>query len=140
MQVGHTYKTETSRNETANMTSMMNANERCGARKDSPQGYDGTTYGSYHLVDQHLRTLYLDAPGSGQGSSTSISNISTMTTTDDTLTSLTDIMANFEKLSFVGNTKLGLKFRQDEHGALADVIRRVGRKCKVRAYTTDQTY
>ena len=49
-------------------------------------------------------------------------------------------MANFEKLSFVGNTKLGLTFRQDEHGALADVIRRVGRKCKVRPYTTDQTY
>ena len=57
-----------------------------------------------------------------------------MTMTDDTLTFLTDIMANFEhleKFSLVGNTKLGLTSRHDEHGALADAIRRVGRKCKV---------
>ena len=82
----------------------------------------------------NLRTLYLGALGSGQGSSASISNISVMTMTDDTLTFLTDIMANFEhleKFSLVGNTKLGLTSRHDEHGALADAIRRVGRKCKV---------
>ena len=80
----------------------------------------------------NLRTLYLGALGSGQGSSASIG---TMTMTDDTLISLTDIMENFdhlEKFSLVGNTKLGLTSRRDEHGALADVIRRVGRKCKAR--------
>lgn len=83
----------------------------------------------------NLRTLYLGALGSVQGSSASIGNISAMTMTDDTLTSLTDVMANFEhleKFSLVGNTKLGLMSRHDEHGALADIIRRVGRKCKAR--------
>lgn len=83
----------------------------------------------------NLRTLYLGALGSGQGSSASIGNISAMTMTDGTLTSLTNIMANFEyleKFSLVGNTKLGLTSHHGEHGTLADVIRRVGRKCKAR--------
>lgn len=80
----------------------------------------------------NLRTLYLGALGSGQGSSASVG---AMTMTDDTLKSLTDVMENFEhleKFSLVGNTKLGFTSRHDEHGALADVIRRVGRKCKAR--------
>jgi hypothetical protein len=80
----------------------------------------------------NLRTLYLGALGSGQGSSASIG---AMTMTDDTLRSLADVMENFkhlEKFSLVGNTKLGLTSRRDKHGALADVIRRVGRKCKAR--------
>lgn len=83
----------------------------------------------------NIRTLYLGALGSGRGSSTSIGNISAMTMTDDTLTSLTDVMENYEhleKFSLVGNTKLGLTSRHDKHGALTDVIRRVGRKCKAR--------
>ncbi|KAF8554020.1 RNI-like protein, partial [Imleria badia] len=83
----------------------------------------------------NLRTLYLGALGSVQGSSSSIGNISAMTMTDDTLTSLTAVMANFEhleKFSLVGNTKLGLTSRHDGHGALADIIRRVGRRCKAR--------
>ena len=83
----------------------------------------------------NLRTLYLGALGSAQGSSSSIGNISAMTITDDTLRLLTDIISNFEhleKFSLVGNTKLGLTSRHDEHGALANVIRRVGRKCKAR--------
>lgn len=87
---------------------------------------------------RNIRTLYLGALGSGQGSSASIGNISAMTMTDDTLTSLTDVMENFEhleKFSLVGNTKLGLTSRRDEHGALTDVIRRVGRKCKARRPT-----
>lgn len=76
----------------------------------------------------NLRTLYLGALGSGQGSGA-------MTLTDDTLTSLTNVMDNLEhleKFSLVGNTKLGLTSRHDEHGALTDVIRRIGRKCKAR--------
>lgn len=75
-----------------------------------------------------LRTLYLGALGSGQGSGA-------MTLTDDTLTPLTNAMDNLEhleKFSLVGNTRLGLTSRHDEHGALTDVIRRVGRKCKAR--------
>ncbi|KAG9316104.1 hypothetical protein JVU11DRAFT_3778 [Chiua virens] len=81
----------------------------------------------------NLHTLYLGALGTGQGSSASINNISAMTMTDDTLTSLIDVMQHFqhlEKFSLVGNTKLGLTSRHDEQGALADLIRRVGRKCK----------
>ena len=78
----------------------------------------------------------MGALGSGQGSSVSIGNISAMTMTDDALDMLTDVMANFEhleKLSLVSNTKLGLTTsRHDEQSTLADVIRRVGRKCRVR--------
>ena len=81
----------------------------------------------------NLRTLYLGALGSGQSSSSSISNISAMMA-DDTLRSLTDVISHFERLenlSLVGNSVLGLGTpRHDINGALADVIRRVGRKCK----------
>ncbi|KAG6369875.1 hypothetical protein JVT61DRAFT_13339 [Boletus reticuloceps] len=83
----------------------------------------------------NLQTLYLGALGSGQCSSSSIGNISAMTMTDDTLTWLTEALENFEhleKLSLVGNTKLGLTSRHEEHGPLANLILRVGRKCKAR--------
>ncbi|KAF8844096.1 RNI-like protein [Paxillus ammoniavirescens] len=78
-----------------------------------------------------LHTLYLGALGGGQGSSASLGNISAMTMTDETLKALTDAIENFdrvEKISLVGNTKLGLTSRGD--GPLSDFIRRVGRKCK----------
>ncbi|KAF9229497.1 RNI-like protein [Gyrodon lividus] len=80
-----------------------------------------------------LQMLYLGALGGGQGSSASMGNIniSAMTMTDETLKALTDIIENFddlEKVSLVGNTKLGLTSRG--HGALSNFICRVGRKCK----------
>lgn len=81
----------------------------------------------------NLRTLYLGALGSSQGSSSLISNMSAMTMTDNTLESLTHVLSkceHLEKLSLVGNIKLGLTSRHDEHGLLAKFIRRVGRKCK----------
>ena len=84
----------------------------------------------------NLRMLSLGALGSGQGSSSSIGNTSAMTMTDDTLRSLTDVLSRLEhldKLSLVGNTKLGFTSRHDENGALANIIRRVGRRCKARA-------
>lgn len=52
--------------------------------------------------------------------------------TDQTLRDITDILEkcdNLEKVSLVGNSKLGLTGRRD--GALADFIQRVGRKCTV---------
>jgi len=78
-----------------------------------------------------LQTLYLGALGGGQGSSASLGNISAMTMTDEILKALTDAIANFdriEKISLVGNAKLGLTSRGD--GPLSDFIDRVGRKCK----------
>ncbi|KIJ68247.1 hypothetical protein HYDPIDRAFT_124518 [Hydnomerulius pinastri MD-312] len=72
-----------------------------------------------------LQTLSLGALGGGQGSSSSIGNTSAMTMTDETLRGLTNAMEGFlrlEKISLVGNTKLGLTSRGD--GALADFIRR----------------
>ncbi|KAF9240963.1 RNI-like protein [Melanogaster broomeanus] len=72
-----------------------------------------------------LQTLYLGALGSGHGSSSSIGNTSAMTMTDDTLIALTDVMENFkglEKISLVGNTKLGHTSRGA--GALQDFIHR----------------
>ncbi|KAG1755094.1 RNI-like protein [Suillus paluster] len=79
----------------------------------------------------HLKSLALGALGGGQGSSVSIGNTSAMTMTDQTLESLTDVLKDLEqleKISLVGNTKLGFNSRGG--GALEYFIRCVGRKCK----------
>jgi len=77
-----------------------------------------------------LRTLALGALGAGRGLSASISNSSALTMTDQVLKDITDILSSYEsleKVSLVGNSKLGMSGRKD--GALADFIRRVGRRC-----------
>lgn len=79
----------------------------------------------------HIKYLALGALGGRQGSSVAIGNTSAMTMTDQTLESLTDVLKDFgqlEKISLVGNTKLGATFRGS--GALGYFIQRVGRKCK----------
>ncbi|KAG6333607.1 hypothetical protein ID866_5478, partial [Astraeus odoratus] len=78
-----------------------------------------------------LRILSLGAIGGGQGSSVSMGNSSALNMTDEALVHLTDALqglGNLEKVSLVGNSKLGLTSRGD--GALADFLRKVGRKCK----------
>ncbi|KAH7883760.1 hypothetical protein F5I97DRAFT_1895343 [Phlebopus sp. FC_14] len=78
-----------------------------------------------------LRTLSLGALGGGQGSSVSISNTSAMTMTDEALRTLTNELekhGHLEKISLVGNSKLGFTSRGG--GALADFVRRVGRKLR----------
>lgn len=83
----------------------------------------------------YLKSLALGALGGGQGSSVSIGNTSAMTMTDQTLESLTDVLKDFgqlEKISLVGNTKLGTTSRGS---AIEYFIRYVGRKCKVRSTT-----
>lgn len=80
----------------------------------------------------HIKYLALGALGGRQGSSVAIGNTSAMTMTDQTLESLTDVLKDFgqlEKISLVGNTKLGATFRGS--GALGYFIQCVGRKCKV---------
>lgn len=79
----------------------------------------------------HIKSLALGAIGGGQGSSVAIGNTSAMTMTDRTLESLADVLKNFgqlEKISLVGNTKLGATSRHS--GALKYFIRYVGRECK----------
>ncbi|KAG2117796.1 RNI-like protein [Suillus discolor] len=79
----------------------------------------------------HIKYLALGALGGRQGSSVAIGNTSAMTMTDQTLESLTDVLKDFgplEKISLVGNTKLGATFRGS--GALGYFIQCVGRKCK----------
>jgi len=88
----------------------------------------------------HLKSLALGALGGGQGSSVSIGNTSAMTMTDQMLESLTDVLKDLEqleKISLVGNTKLGITSRDDS--ALQYFIQRVGRKCKVRLPTCIST-
>lgn len=83
-----------------------------------------------------LRILVLGAMGGGQGSSVAISNSTAMTMTDQTLRSVTDILAelpDLERVSLVGNSKLGITASR-ANSALADFVRRVGRRCKVRAH------
>ncbi|KAG2146556.1 uncharacterized protein EDB93DRAFT_1337544 [Suillus bovinus] len=78
-----------------------------------------------------IKSLALGALGGRQGSSVAIGNTSAMTMTDQTLESLTNVLKDFgqlEKISLVGNTKLGATFRRSE--ALGYFIRCVGRKCK----------
>jgi Leucine-rich repeat (LRR) protein len=80
----------------------------------------------------HIKSLALGALGGGQGSSVAVGNTSAMTMTDQTLESLTDVLKHFEqleKISLVGNTKLGVTSRRG--GALEYFIQCVGRKCKV---------
>ncbi|THH34120.1 hypothetical protein EUX98_g39 [Antrodiella citrinella] len=82
-----------------------------------------------------LRTLSLGALGAGQGMTASISNSSAMTMNDQLLRDITDILENYaglDKISLVGNSKLGITSRKD--GALADFVRRAGRRCTVRHY------
>lgn len=77
-----------------------------------------------------LRTLSVGALGSGQGSSAALGNSSAMIMTDEVLVRLTGVLENFEnleKVSLVGNAKLGLTSEE----ALGDFIQKVGRKCKV---------
>ncbi|PCH33581.1 RNI-like protein [Wolfiporia cocos MD-104 SS10] len=81
---------------------------------------------------QNLNSLNIAALGGGQGSSAAISNSSAMSMSDDTLRALTDLLATYppiDQVNLVGNTKLGITGRQDR--ALADFVRRVGRRCKV---------
>lgn len=80
----------------------------------------------------HLQSLLIGALGGGQATSAVISNSTAMTMTDQILRDITDILESrmeLERVSLVGNTKLGLGGRHDS--AIADFIRRVGRRCKV---------
>jgi hypothetical protein len=84
----------------------------------------------------HIKSLALGALGGGQGSSVAIGNTSAMTMTDQTLESLTGVLKDFgqlEKISLVGNTKLGATSRRS--GALEYFIKCVGRECKVGSIT-----
>ncbi|KAL4069508.1 RNI-like protein [Scleroderma citrinum] len=78
-----------------------------------------------------LRTLAVGALGSGQSFSAAMGNSSVMNMTDESLARLTDVLEGFEsleKVSLVGNSKLGLTSRRG--GALADFVQKVGRRCK----------
>ncbi|KAK7694576.1 hypothetical protein QCA50_001762 [Cerrena zonata] len=78
----------------------------------------------------NLKSLSIGALGGGQGSSVAISNSSAMTLTDHALRKLTDTLAPYKQLenvSLVGNTKLGII--SGRNSALAEFIRRVGRRC-----------
>ncbi|KAI0669965.1 RNI-like protein [Trametes maxima] len=80
-----------------------------------------------------LKVLAIGAIGGGQGSSAAISNTSAMTLTDETLRSLTEILVgcpDLERVNLVGNSKLGLTGRRGPDAALAQFVRRVGRRCK----------
>ncbi|KAI0078943.1 RNI-like protein [Panus rudis PR-1116 ss-1] len=91
---------------------------------------------STHLVNilsdlPNLKSLSLGAQGGGQGSSASVTNSTAMTLNDQTLRQLTDILENYstlENISLVGNTKLGFSSKRSD-SALADFIRKVGRRC-----------
>ena len=77
-----------------------------------------------------LRTLALGALGGSYGPRSSGSSSATMTMSDETLRTITDILEPFqylESISLVGNNKLG----SSSKGALSYFIARVGRKCKV---------
>lgn len=76
-----------------------------------------------------LRTLSVGALGSGQGSSAGLGNSSAMSMTDEWLGRLIDVLEeleNLEKVSLVGNSKLGLT----NNKMLSEFIRKVGRRCK----------
>lgn len=79
---------------------------------------------------RNLRTLSVGALGTGQGSSVGLGNSSAMNMTDESLDRLIDVLKeleNLEKVSIMGNSKLGLTDR----AVLSKFIRRVGRRCKV---------
>lgn len=78
---------------------------------------------------RNLRTLSVGALGTGQGSSVGLGNSSAMNMTDESLDRLIDVLKeleNLEKVSLMGNSKLGLTDR----AVLSKFIRRVGRRCK----------
>ncbi|KAH9944443.1 RNI-like protein [Epithele typhae] len=81
-----------------------------------------------------LRTLAIGALGGGQGSSAAIANTSAMTLTDDALRELARAIAahcpDIERVSLVGNTKLGLTGSRGPDAALSQFVRAVGRRCK----------
>jgi len=80
----------------------------------------------------HLKILSVGALGGGQGSTPAVGNPSSMTLSDEMLSTLTDILEKFQQLenvSLVGNSKLGIFKRRES--PLSDFIRRVGRRCKV---------
>lgn len=90
------------------------------------------------LVVSHLprlRSLSIDALGTGSpGKSSSMGNSTAMTLDDQGLQDLTYVLVELEYLesiSLVGNTKLGMTRSRNE-GALEDFIGRVGRKLKAR--------
>lgn len=80
----------------------------------------------------HLQTLALGAlGGGGQGSFVSVGNPSAMSMTDESLAFLTDklvTLRDLERVSLVGNSKLGLTFRGN--GALTEFVQKVGRRLK----------
>ena len=84
-----------------------------------------------------LHTLAAGALGGGQGSTAAVANTTAMTLTDDGLRALTDALSvrdpgvELERVSLVGNTKLGLAGRHGPDGALGYFMRKVGRSCKV---------
>ncbi|KAG6911822.1 hypothetical protein DXG01_000069 [Tephrocybe rancida] len=78
-----------------------------------------------------LRIIAMGAMGANRGSRASIGNTSAMAITDDALLSLTSVLEqlqHIEKISLVGNTKVGLSSKHPS--AVSTFIGRVGRKCK----------
>lgn len=96
-----------------------------------------TAISSSDLIDvlgnlQHLKSLSIGALGGGQATSMATSNATAMTMTDQLLRTITDILQNYnslERVSLVGNAKLGLSGRHDS--SIAYFIRKVGRRCQV---------
>ena len=82
-----------------------------------------------------LRKLTLGALGRKGGTSIAVANTSAMTMTDETLKSLTKILAGCDHLtsvSLAGNTKLG----SVTGSALTSFISEVGRKCEASTVST----
>ncbi|CCM00956.1 uncharacterized protein FIBRA_03003 [Fibroporia radiculosa] len=96
-----------------------------------------TKISSRELIDSvsdrlELKCLNIAMLGGGQGSAATISNSSAMSMTDQTLRDLTDVLEQYpllDSINLVGNTKLGIT--GSRNSALADFIRRIGRRCKV---------
>ena len=93
------------------------------------------TLGNSQGIFTSLRTLQIGALGASP-----LSTISTLTNsltlTDEILESLNDTLAgcrSLESISLVGNTKLGVQ--TGVNSALANFVRKIGRRCKV-GYTT----
>ena len=82
----------------------------------------------------NLKSLSIGALGGVQGSSVATPNFSHMTLTDITLRQLTDnlmLCKQLEHVSLVGNTRLG-SASSGKDSAIADFLRRIGRRCIVR--------
>ena len=81
-----------------------------------------------------LKVLSLGALGGSDIMVASISNLAGTTITDNILRALTDILEDYddlERVSLVQNTRIGLNAAPGPEAALAQFIRRVGRRCKV---------